>query len=276
MTVDVAACVVRGSDGRILLAERTARQVGPGYWELPGGKIDPGESAPQAAARELREEIGIEARSLTPSLAYEYAFKSKRVRLHFFRVDEWTGNAHGREGQRLAWVDPAAPSVGPILPSNERVLLALGLPSVCIRSSLERLPHELAAGARFILLDEPGLPAGQRVTFLRRAVASARPFAAHVLHDGPASEARLAEASGVLTSPAALRRLASRPGVRLWAAACSDAPDAARAVELGADILVVAADLGAQIVATSPLPAYVRCVDRTSRIAFALPASGRA
>ena len=46
--VDVAACIVRSPDGRVLMAERTAGQISPGFWELPGGKVDPGET-PRAA-----------------------------------------------------------------------------------------------------------------------------------------------------------------------------------------------------------------------------------
>ena len=126
--IEVAVAVVQDDRGHVLLAERTARQVAAGFWELPGGKIDSGESASAAAVRELDEETGIHATAFRPWLCYVHAFPTKRVRLHIFRVERWRGTPVGREGQRLAWVDPAEPGVAPLLPSNARAMFALGLP----------------------------------------------------------------------------------------------------------------------------------------------------
>jgi 8-oxo-dGTP diphosphatase len=58
-TVVVAAALVRG-DGALLAARRNAPPELAGQWELPGGKIEPGESDRVALARELREELGVE------------------------------------------------------------------------------------------------------------------------------------------------------------------------------------------------------------------------
>ncbi|MCJ2183050.1 (deoxy)nucleoside triphosphate pyrophosphohydrolase [Novosphingobium sp. 1949] len=46
-------------DGRILLQKRPAHTMHGGLWEFPGGKVDPGESAEQAAVREMEEELGV-------------------------------------------------------------------------------------------------------------------------------------------------------------------------------------------------------------------------
>ena len=72
--IEVAASIVRAPDGRVLMAERTRKQLSPGFWELPGGKIEPGESAREAAIRELEEEIGIRALSIAPWIQYEHPF----------------------------------------------------------------------------------------------------------------------------------------------------------------------------------------------------------
>ncbi len=57
-----AAAIVRRSDvgWELLSARRTEPPVAAGLWEFPGGKIDPGESAPDAVRREIREELGVE------------------------------------------------------------------------------------------------------------------------------------------------------------------------------------------------------------------------
>ncbi|MFF8288045.1 (deoxy)nucleoside triphosphate pyrophosphohydrolase [Streptomyces sp. NPDC016309] len=46
--------------GRLLAARRSAPPELAGRWELPGGKLEPGETGPEALVRELREELGVE------------------------------------------------------------------------------------------------------------------------------------------------------------------------------------------------------------------------
>ncbi|QNE75163.1 NUDIX domain-containing protein [Streptomyces finlayi] len=62
-----ASVVVAGAvfdQGRLLAARRSSPPELAGRWELPGGKVEPGESGEQALVRELREELGVESRPL--------------------------------------------------------------------------------------------------------------------------------------------------------------------------------------------------------------------
>ena len=54
----VGAALLR--DGRVLASRRTGPPSLAGLWEFPGGKVEPGESDPQALVRELREELGVD------------------------------------------------------------------------------------------------------------------------------------------------------------------------------------------------------------------------
>jgi len=89
-------------DGHYLLASRDPDRVGGGIWELPGGKLEPGEAAHTALARELAEELGIapEGYRAFPPCDHtgDYA-----VRLYPFLVTEFAGHPDGREGQTLRW-----------------------------------------------------------------------------------------------------------------------------------------------------------------------------
>jgi 8-oxo-dGTP diphosphatase len=282
-TIDVAVAVVRDAAGRLLLAERTAQQISAGYWELPGGKIDAGETPLQAAARELAEEAGLQAEALAPWVVYEHAFPTRRIRLHFFRVLRWRGQPHGREGQRLIWADPAAPP-RPLLPSNERALALLALPPLLAvtqasasgtpQDFLQRtLPALLGAGVRLLQVREDRLTEPQRVHFARRIAERARPHGARVLLAGSALACRQAGADGQHSTAQELRAAMARPPVPLWSASCRDLADVARAQALGADFLIVgpvratrahpnASPLGwetlARIAAATALPVYAQ------------------
>ena len=59
-TVDVVAAIIE-KDNKILLAQRPAHADQPGMWEFAGGKVEAGETQPEALVRELHEELGIHA-----------------------------------------------------------------------------------------------------------------------------------------------------------------------------------------------------------------------
>ncbi len=121
--VDVAVGVLLMPDGRFLLTSRPAGKVYAGYWEFPGGKLEPGESVEQALARELREEIGIDIALPTVQRWREQLvdYPHALVRLHFCKVLGWRGTLQMREGQSFAWVRlPVA--LAPVLPGALPVL----------------------------------------------------------------------------------------------------------------------------------------------------------
>jgi 8-oxo-dGTP diphosphatase len=247
--IEVAIAIVRSADGRILMAQRSARQIGAGYWEIPGGKIEPGEAPMRAAARELSEETGVIAESLRPAACYVHAYRQRRVRLHCYHVDRWRGDAHGREGQAIAWVDPAAPTVGPVLPGLIRLMRVLGLPSHCVRHAPDGTrPWADEAGAMAASLSRHGhlgivrLPPGAPEQRLARATALRHAGARHgavLALDGSVHDALRTGFEALHSAQSEVLRLETRPAVTLWLASCNTAPALKRAVELGADAVLL-------------------------------------
>jgi 8-oxo-dGTP diphosphatase len=246
--LDVAVAVLQRADGRVLLAQRPAGKPWEGYWEFPGGKIEPGEAVEQALARELHEELGVDPDRVYPWVTQEYAYPEKRVRLHFYRVLAWHGQLHGREGQDMSWENPAAVNIGPLLPANDKVLRALSLPSIYaitnakkygVTEFMQRLKAALEKGVRLVQVREPDMPPEQLESFARRVVEMAHEHDARVLVNGDEALARRCGADGVHLPSEQLMRMKQRPGTRVWAASCHDAAELAQAAALEADFVVL-------------------------------------
>lgn len=101
----VAAVIVRGD--RILIGQRKPVGRHALKWEFPGGKVEPGEELRAALARELREELGIEAVIGAEIERYDFLYTPGRLtRLVFFHVDEFTGEPRNLEFSDIAWARP--------------------------------------------------------------------------------------------------------------------------------------------------------------------------
>jgi 8-oxo-dGTP diphosphatase len=119
--VDVAVGVLIDAAGRFLLTSRPAGKVYAGYWEFPGGKLEPGETVEQALRRELHEELGITIGVVQPWQVELMDYEHARVRLHFCKVFAWDGVLEMREGQLCAWQSLPV-DVKPVLPGTLPVL----------------------------------------------------------------------------------------------------------------------------------------------------------
>jgi 8-oxo-dGTP diphosphatase len=104
--VDVAVAVLIRPDGAALLARRPESKVYSGYWEFPGGKVEPGEPVSDALRREIREELGVEIERAYPWITRVFVYPHATVRLHFHRVTAWRGEPRALEHQAIAWQQP--------------------------------------------------------------------------------------------------------------------------------------------------------------------------
>ena len=98
----VAGIIERES--RILICRRTPKQSHPLKWEFPGGKVEHGETPPQALERELAEELDIHSVTSEEMTRYEYTYPGKHpIRLIFFRVTEFAGEPRNVIFEEMHW-----------------------------------------------------------------------------------------------------------------------------------------------------------------------------
>lgn len=278
--IEVVAAVLQRPDGTFLLAQRPVGKVYEGYWEFPGGKVEPGEAPEAALARELLEELGIDVTRAYPWITRDYDYEHAAVRLRFYRVTGWRGELHGRENQAFSWQRVGALGVSPLLPANGPILRALALPvfygisnatEVGTHIFLTRLELALQAGLRLVQIREKEMDADALAELASRASALAGAYGAAVLVNADERVARRAGVAGVHLTSSRLMSAQARPDFELVGASCHDERELARAAELDLDFAVLgpvgqttshpgAPVLGWQrfheLVASYPLPVY--------------------
>jgi len=123
----VVAAALIDPDGRVLLAQRPAGKSLAGFWEFPGGKLDPGETPEQALVRELQEELGIDtsASCLAPLAFASHDYDTMHLMMPLYVCRQWRGQPVGREGQALRWVRPARLLDLPLPPADWPLAAAL-------------------------------------------------------------------------------------------------------------------------------------------------------
>jgi 8-oxo-dGTP diphosphatase len=247
-TVDVAAAVIERPDGSFLLAQRPQGKVYAGYWEFPGGKVEPGESSADALRRELREELGLIVQHAYPWISRLYTYPHATVRLQFHRVVGWEGAPHPREGQAFAWQRIRQIDVSPVLPANAPILKALELPliyaithawQIGVIQALKALDSALLGGTRLVQIREPGLDIETKTQFAAEVVSRVRKSGGIALVNGTLDLARNTRADGVHLTSAALRAAQRRPECDWCAASCHDDAELTKAKNLGVDFVVL-------------------------------------
>ncbi len=246
--VEVVVAVLVDRQGRYLLTQRPSGKAYAGYWELPGGKVEPGETLRAALVREIREELGVEIRDAFPWITRQFEYPHAFVRLRFYRVTQWSGLPQSLEEQELAWQGPGCEAVTPMLPANAPILKALELPTVYGISHvsemgeavfLEALERAFERGLRLVQLREKDLPAERLHKLSEKVLRAARPWQARVLVNTDIALAQAVEADGVHLASGQLATLTVRPDLPLVAASCHDVDDLRRAEELGVDFVVL-------------------------------------
>ncbi len=244
----MAAAIVR--DGKLLLARRHVDVHQGGLWEFPGGKVECGEDARTALARELDEELGITLESARLLISVPHDYPDKSILLDVWRVDGFSGEAYGREGQPLMWVAIDELQQHDFPRANLPVITAMQLPAHYLIT-----PDPQKEGDQFLKCLEVSLQAGVRLVQLRakslerqaycalavEVKALCRRYGAKLLLNGSADMVLEVGADGLHLSGHELSSLNSRPlgsNYKL-SASCHDAAELKQASDVGVDFAVL-------------------------------------
>ena len=104
MTTFVVTAAVIERDGRLLVTRRQAGVHLEGFWEFPGGKCDGAETLEACLARELREELDVDATVGAELLSTSHDYGERRVELHFFNCSV-RDEPRPQLGQEMQWVE---------------------------------------------------------------------------------------------------------------------------------------------------------------------------
>lgn len=246
----VAAAVIRGADGRVLIARRPEHKHQGGLWEFPGGKVEAGEAVELALARELHEELGIEVRASRPLIQVRHDYPDLAVLLDVHEVSAFDGEPHGAEGQPLAWVAPRELPAYEFPEANRPIVAAARLPAHYLITPDGLEPAELLRGVRQALAD------GIRLLQLRAPNMYSPEYRdlatdiqglcagkAQLMLKGPLEWLGDFPAAGWHLTAAQLRKYAPNgrpfPRERWLAASCHSAEELALAAQMGVDFVTL-------------------------------------
>lgn len=249
----VAVGVIKNDQGQVLISRRHDKLHQGGLWEFPGGKIEAGETAEQALARELKEELAIEVINAIPLITINHQYPDLAVQLKVFLVDEFSGIAKGCEGQPLQWVAVQNLKQYEFPAANQAIINAAQLPPYYAilddsdEYSLEyKLNKILAKGIKLIQARLKNLSADAAHIFIKQAYSLCQQHNALLLIN---SAVKLTDnmADGIHLTSQDLMAIQTRPANIKWlAASCHNLKELNHAEQIGIDFVVLAPVLATQ------------------------------
>lgn len=135
----VVAGILRDAAGRVLLAQRLPGSNHAGRWEFPGGKVEPGENPQEALARELREELGIEARIGRELFRARHRYRESQADLEviFFQVNvDPAARLQNLVFEGFEWADPSELPQYDFLEADREFVALLALRAIPLDSAM--------------------------------------------------------------------------------------------------------------------------------------------
>ncbi len=126
--IHVALAAIVNSNNEVLISQRAPGAHLGGFSEFPGGKLESGEQVQKALLRELEEELGICATSYRPLIKVTHQYHDITVLLDVWKVDAYSGEPVGREGQAIRWLNVEQLDSAEFPAANAAIIMALNLP----------------------------------------------------------------------------------------------------------------------------------------------------
>jgi 8-oxo-dGTP diphosphatase len=117
-TIRVVAAVIE-RDGRYLVTQRRPTAVLPLLWEFPGGKVEAGESDPQALRRELLHRVGVEIKPGDQMSSVRHEYEHYAVELHLYACRIAEGEPRAINVHQFRWVESRDFEQLPFTPADE-------------------------------------------------------------------------------------------------------------------------------------------------------------
>ena len=122
-TIEVVAAIIH-QGGKILATQRGYGDY-KGWWEFPGGKMEPGETQEQAIRREIAEELNVQIHVERKVCTVEYDYPQFHLTMHCFWCSMAGGELVLREHESAQWLDRTQWDAVEWLPADVEVVKAL-------------------------------------------------------------------------------------------------------------------------------------------------------
>jgi len=251
--IHVAVAVIINEKQEVCISLRHKDAHQGGLWEFPGGKIELGESPLQALSREIEEELKLKLQSARALITIHHQYKDKTVCLHVYKVQNFSGQAMGMEGQEVRWVKFSQLSQYTFPKANQAIIKAVQLPDKYLITGkfsdtadfLNKLQRALDDDISLVQLR---LKAGDIkpdsvAELIEQASLLCRESGAKVLLN--IADCYLPEISasveydGIHADSHTLKTLTQRPDCQLFSASCHNQQELEKAMQLQADFAVL-------------------------------------
>ena len=121
----IVCAAIANEDGKIFIARRKSEKKLGGFWEFPGGKLEPGEELEAALKREIREELSVEINCLRLLHIKPFVYEHGAVLILFYLCQHQSGEFQLTDHDESCWLKPQELKTLKLLPANEDVLKIL-------------------------------------------------------------------------------------------------------------------------------------------------------
>ncbi len=126
---DVVIGIIRRA-GKVLICQRPEGKSFAGYWEFPGGKLEPGETLRECLEREVWEELAIRVRPTLALPVIDHDYPNGPIRLHPYVCQHVEGEPQMLACQAVKWVEPSDLRAHQFPPANDE-LIEEAITSLC-------------------------------------------------------------------------------------------------------------------------------------------------